>query len=165
MIKRIEFFLYFLIFFMSSEAGNYNVYSVGIDGNGKQVGTPTKITSLSSEEQVMRSYSIFYDGKAIVFEQGDGLFLMTEMNGKYSAPKKVSVKIRADQRNDASEMKTVKSGADEYTISPNGKFNYSIEETMKLELSNWVSFEEFVSISNSNLFVSSLFGDIYFKSI
>ena len=50
-------------------------------------------------------------------------------------------------------------------ISPNGKFNYSIEETMKLELSNWVSFEEFVSISNSNLFVSSLFGDIYFKSI
>ena len=109
------------LFFMSSEAGNYNIYSVGIDGNGKQAGDPSKITSLKAEEQIMRSFSMSYDGKALVFEQGDGLFLMTEKNGTYSAPKKVTIKISADQRNDASELKTVKTGANEYAISPNGK--------------------------------------------
>ncbi len=50
-------------------------------------------------------------------------------------------------------------------ISPSGKFIYGVEETMKLELSDCVSFEEFVFISKSNLFISSLFGDIYFKTI
>jgi hypothetical protein len=52
-----------------------------------------------------------------------------------------------------------------HKISPLGKFNYSVEESMKLELSDWVSFEDFLSISKSDLFISSLFGDIYFKSI
>lgn len=51
-----------------------------------------------------------------------------------------------------------------HRISPAGTFNYSMEETMKLALNEWVNFDEFLIVSKSNAFVSSLFGDIYFKS-
>lgn len=49
-------------------------------------------------------------------------------------------------------------------LSPEGSFNYSTEETMKLALPNWVGYEEMLGIVQSQAFINTLFGDIYFKS-
>lgn len=51
-----------------------------------------------------------------------------------------------------------------HRISPNGTFNYSIAETMKLELTEWVSLEEMRKIAKTPYFQNTLFGDIYFRS-
>ena len=49
-------------------------------------------------------------------------------------------------------------------LSPNGKFNYSIEESMKWALQNWMDYSEFKQHVQLSTFEETLFGDIYFKS-
>jgi len=49
-------------------------------------------------------------------------------------------------------------------ISPAGKFNYSIAETMELALNDWMPFHEFLALAKSTAFTNTLFGDVYFKS-
>ena len=50
-------------------------------------------------------------------------------------------------------------------LSPTSTFNYSIEETMKWALPNWMAYDEFKEHILSPTFAHTLFGDIYIKSI
>ncbi len=49
-------------------------------------------------------------------------------------------------------------------LSPSGVFNYSIEESMKWALPEWMNYENFLVHVKSKEFTDTLFGDIYFKT-
>jgi tricorn protease len=104
------------LFFLSSKDGAYNLYRLKIDANGKATNTPEKLTDYKDES--IRTYSLSADGNTIVFEKDMNLYTMKAEKG---SAKKINIEINADDRLDASEQKTVSSGANEYAISPNGK--------------------------------------------
>jgi tricorn protease len=103
------------IYFLSSESGTYNLYKIGINDEGQASGKPQKLTNYKDE--AIRYYNVSADGSTIVFEKDMNLY---KMNAKGSA-EKINIQLSADDRLDASEMKTFNTGAGEYTISPNGK--------------------------------------------
>lgn len=51
-----------------------------------------------------------------------------------------------------------------HKLSPGGKYNYSIGETMAWALPEWQSHSEFLNHINKPEFSATLFGDIYFKT-
>jgi tricorn protease len=104
------------LYFLSSDAGAYNLYRISIDENGKQTGKPEQLTQFKDE--AVRYFSISSDGSTIVFEKESDVFLMKP--GK-SSPQKINIQIAADDRFDPSELKTFQNGATQYAVSPNGK--------------------------------------------
>lgn len=50
-------------------------------------------------------------------------------------------------------------------LDPKALFNYSIGETMQLELTEWINYEKFTELIHSNEFNKTSFGDIYYKSV
>lgn len=104
------------IYFLSSNDGAYNLYKLKIDGNGKATGNPEKLTNYNNES--IRYFNISADGSTIVMEKEMDLYLMKTSGG---AAKKIDVTINADERFDATEQKTISSGAESFAVSPNGK--------------------------------------------
>ena len=104
------------LLFLSSDAGTYNLYRLGIDENGKQTGKPEQLTSFKDE--AIRHFSISADGSTVVFEKEQDLFLFKPGKG---SPQKINVQIAADERLDPTELKTFTNGAMQYAVSPNGK--------------------------------------------
>ncbi len=104
------------LYFLSSNDGAYNLYRLKIDGNGKATNAPEKMTDYKDES--IRFYSLSADGSSIVFEKDMNLYTM-KTGG---SAKKLDVQISADDRLDATEQKTLTTGASEYAVSPNGKF-------------------------------------------
>ncbi|WP_259014581.1 S41 family peptidase [Emticicia fluvialis] len=107
---------YSTLYFMSSEAGAYNIYRLKLDANGKATGKPEKLTSYKDES--IRAFSVSADGSSIVFEKDMNLYTLKTDKG---SAQKLNVVISADDRLDATEQKTFTSGAAEYAVSPNGK--------------------------------------------
>jgi Tol biopolymer transport system component len=104
------------IYFMSSISGNYNIYKIKIDDNGKTLGKPEQLTNVSDHS--IRYFSLSSDGSTIVYEQEKNIYLMKTSGG---SAKKVDVSISADDRFDPTEIKTFNNNAAGYAVSPNGK--------------------------------------------
>lgn len=104
------------IYFMSSISGNYNIYRIKIDDNGKAIGKPEQLTNV--KDHSIRYFSLSSDGSSIVYEQEKNIFLMKTFGG---SAKKVDVFISADDRFDPVEIKTFNNNATAYEVSPNGK--------------------------------------------
>jgi tricorn protease-like protein len=104
------------LYFLSSDEGAYNLYKLKIDAGGKASGTPEKLTDFKNES--IRSYNLSADGSSIVFEKEMDIYLLKTKGG---AAKKINVVINADERFDATEQKTISTGAESFAISPNGK--------------------------------------------
>ncbi len=104
------------LYFLSSNEGAYNLYKLKIEADGKGMGSPEKLTDFKNES--IRSYNLSADGSTIVFEKEMDIYLMKTAGG---AAKKINVVINADERFDATEQKTLSTGAESFTISPNGK--------------------------------------------
>lgn len=104
------------LYFLSSNDGEYNLYKLNIDGNGKASGKPEKLTSYTDES--IRHYSISADGNTMVFEKDMNIYLYSIAS---KSAKKINIDINADERFDATENKTLSTGAGEYAVSPNGK--------------------------------------------
>ncbi|HEY1054735.1 MAG TPA: peptidase S41, partial [Emticicia sp.] len=104
------------LYFLSSESGAYNIYRLKLDANGKTSGTPEKLTNYKDES--IRAFSISGDGNSIVFEKDMNLYTMKTDKG---SAQKLNVVISADDRLDATEQKTLSTGASDYAVSPNGK--------------------------------------------
>ncbi len=110
------------ILFLSSNDGVYNIYSLKIDTNGKASEKIEKITNYKDES--IRAFCVSSDGNTIVFEKDLNLYTMKTNGG---SAQKLNVKISADDRLDATEQKTLATGATQYGVSPNGKMlAYSI---------------------------------------
>ena len=104
------------LYFLSSNDGAYNLYKLKLGTDGKSTGNPEKLTNYKDES--IRSYNISTDGSTIIMEKEMDLFLMKTATG---AVKKIDVSINADERFDATEQKTISSGAESFAVSPNGK--------------------------------------------
>ncbi len=104
------------LYFLSSNDGAYNLYRLKIDANGKATNEPEKLTNDNNES--IRSFSLSADGSSVVFEKDMNLYTMKTDKG---SAKKLNVEISADDRLDATEQKTLATGAGEYAVSPNGK--------------------------------------------
>ena len=102
---------------MSSNEGAYNIYRLNIATNGKFSDKPEKLTSFKDES--VRSFSVSMDGKTIVFEKDMNLYTLKTSGG---SAQKLNIQINADERLDATEQKTFATGANQYAVSPNGKF-------------------------------------------
>ncbi len=51
-----------------------------------------------------------------------------------------------------------------HAITADGKYNYSVRESMQLESAVWMDYEQMIQLVNSPSFIATEFGDIYFKS-
>jgi tricorn protease len=104
------------LYFLSSNDGTYNLYRLKMDANGKATNSPEKLTNYKDES--IRSFSLSGDGSSIVFEKDMNLYTMKTERG---SAQKLNVQISADERLDATEQKTLTTGASDYAVSPNGK--------------------------------------------
>ncbi|MES2649434.1 MAG: S41 family peptidase [Bacteroidota bacterium] len=104
------------LYFLSSNEGAYNLYRLAIKEDGKPNGMPEKLTNFKDE--AIRHYCISGDGKTIVYEKEMNLYLLKPGQG---TNEKMNIRIAADDRFDAEELKTLTTGANEYSVSPNGK--------------------------------------------
>ena len=110
------------LYFLSSNEGAYNIYRLNIATNGKFSDKPEKLTSFKDES--IRAFSVSTDGKTIVFEKDMNLYMLKTSGG---SAQKINIQISADERLDATELKTFTSGSNQYAVSPNGKLlAYSI---------------------------------------
>lgn len=110
------------LYFLSSNDGAYNLYRHKIDANGKASITPEKLTNYKDES--IRSFGISADGSTIVFEKDMNLYTLKTAGG---SAQKLNIQISADDRFDATETKTLTTGASDFAVSPNGKLlAYSI---------------------------------------
>jgi C-terminal processing protease CtpA/Prc/tricorn protease-like protein len=110
------------LYFLSSNEGAYNIYRLNIATNGKFSDKPEKLTSFKDES--IRAFSVSTDGKTIVFEKDMNLYTLKTSGG---SAQKINIQISADERLDATELKTFTSGSNQYAVSPNGKLlAYSI---------------------------------------
>lgn len=107
--------------YISSESGKYNIYKVSVDESGKAKGSPEQITSF--KDFAVRAFTAANNGKVMVIEQGDGLYVMKD--GK--SPQRLNIYAPADDRFDPEENKTLTKDADEYAVSPNGKLMAIVE--------------------------------------
>lgn len=105
------------LYFLSSDAGAYNLYKFNLDSEGKPAKGPERITSFKDES--IRAYSLSADGKTAVLEKDTQFYMLNLASGK-STP--LSIQIAADDRLDATETKTFSNGASSVAISPNGKY-------------------------------------------
>ncbi|MFA5803181.1 MAG: S41 family peptidase [Melioribacteraceae bacterium] len=104
------------IYFLSSISGEYNLYKIKIDDNGKAIGNPEQLTNY--QDYSIRYFNISRDGGSIVFEKEKNVYLMKTSGGSAQA---VNVQIGADDRFDPIEFKTYTNSANDYAVSPNGK--------------------------------------------
>ena len=103
------------LYYLSAEKGRYNLYTQFLNAGGKPEGNPIQLTSYTDEG--IRNFDLSADGKTIVFEKGNRIYLMPA-DGR---PKVVHVQVSADSRFDAMENKTESGSATEFVLSPNGK--------------------------------------------
>jgi tricorn protease len=104
------------LYFLSSIDGTYNIYRLKIDDNGKATNKPEKLTNFKDES--IRAFSVSVDGNSMVFEKDMNLYTMKTTGG---SAQKSTIQISADDRFDATEQKTLTTGASQYAVSPNGK--------------------------------------------
>ncbi len=105
------------LYFLSSRSGRYNLYKAKIDGSGRIQGKAVPLTDF--RDHSIRAFSVSADGKTIVLEREMGLFLLK--TGSSGPPRRVEVRIAADDRLDPTEQKSFSGNAEEYQLSPNGK--------------------------------------------
>jgi tricorn protease len=104
------------LYFLSSESGTYNLYSIKLTTEGTTNGKPTKLTNYKDE--AIRAYSVSGDGSAIVFEKDMNFYTMSTKGG---SPQLLKIEINADERLDPTESKSFSDNATEYAVAPNGK--------------------------------------------
>ncbi|MEL7119073.1 MAG: S41 family peptidase [Bacteroidota bacterium] len=104
------------LYFLSARTGRYNVYSAKIK-NGKAEGDFKRVTNFKDEG--IRNFDVSANGSKMVFERKSGIFT-ANTDGK--GVKEIKVNLTKDYRFDPVEKMTLRSGASEYTVSPNGKY-------------------------------------------
>ena len=105
------------LYFLSSDDGQYNLYRLSLDADGKAAGKPEKLTNDKNES--IRHYRLAVNSPLAVLEKDQHLYLLNTANKNLE---RMNITIRSDERFDAEEIKTMTSGAEEYVVSPNGKY-------------------------------------------
>ncbi len=105
------------LYYLSSEPGKYNVFSLTIDEKGN-VSAPVQVTYF--EEDGIRSFDVSSEGGVIVAEHKTGLYRISPDGAK---AEKIRLDIGSDYRFDPVVHQTFGSNVDQYAVSPNGKYS------------------------------------------
>ena len=107
------------LFYLStkSESGIYNIFRQEITNNGQKRGDAEQLTNF--DDSGIRHFDISVDGKRIIFERGIGLYSLNTETGE-SAP--IKLNVTRDFRFYPEEKKTFTSDANQYALSPDGKY-------------------------------------------
>ncbi len=105
------------IYFISARSGKYNVYRLKINENGITTGAPEQITNFTDDG--VRYFDVSRDGSSLALERQTDIYYM-KLNG--GTPGKVNIHVADDYRFDPVVYKNYSDQADEYAVSPNGKY-------------------------------------------
>ena len=106
------------LYYLGAANGRYNIYQADIDANGKATGEPIALTNFTDEG--IRYFDVSQDGQKIVFSRGTDLFTMSAQAN--AIPQKVTIGVTEDYRFDPIKHETFTKSANNYAISPNGKY-------------------------------------------
>lgn len=105
------------LYFLSAKNGKYNIYSFNIK-DGKATAAAKAVTNFKKEG--IRYFDASAKGDLLVFEKGTSLYSISSKN--YNKAKELQFQVSSDYRFDPIEQKTLSKGAQEFSVSPNGKF-------------------------------------------
>ncbi len=103
------------IYFLSARDGRYNVYSISIDDNGNKAGKVERLTKVKDYPIINMSAS--KDGKVIAYEKAGKIFIVKDGKTRKFLPR-----LPKDYRFDPVKRETFSSKAQNFSVSPNGKF-------------------------------------------
>jgi len=104
------------IYFLSARSGVYNIHKLTIDANG----TAENIRQLTDFNEDGIRYFDYKTGSPIaVFERKTDIFTFDLATGKTEL---INISLGADYKFDPVEYKTFTSKAEDYSVSPNGKY-------------------------------------------
>ncbi|AUC15996.1 MdsD protein [Tenacibaculum sp. SZ-18] len=101
------------LYYLGAESGRYNIYKQKVSADGNTSGNPEQLTSLKVDG--VRSFSVSKSG-AIVYTSGIETFLLKD--GKTT---KLSIDVISDNLFAEESVSTMRNGANDFAISPNGK--------------------------------------------
>lgn len=104
------------LFFISERDGTYNLYRAGFR-NGSLRGSTRQITSLVNDG--VRNFDVSADGNRVIFESKTGLY---SLNTKSGSIQQLPLEVSRDQRHYETERKTFTGDAEEFAVSPSGKY-------------------------------------------
>lgn len=106
-----------MLYFLSARNGRYNLYSLRIK-EGKAEGKPIALTNYKQEG--IRYYDVNMQGTMAVIEHGSNFYTL-DLKSK-NKPSLIKIDVTKDYRFDPKENKQFTSGAEDYDVSPNGKY-------------------------------------------
>ncbi|MCB0632147.1 MAG: PD40 domain-containing protein, partial [Lewinella sp.] len=100
------------LYFLSARNGRYNLYRTQLD-------TPSPEALTSFEDEGIRYFDVSADGRHIVIERGTSIYYLPASGG---SPTPINIQLTGDWHFDPEENKTFSDDADEFALSPNGKY-------------------------------------------
>ncbi|MBN2184951.1 MAG: PD40 domain-containing protein [Candidatus Krumholzibacteriota bacterium] len=160
------------LYYLSSSPGNYNIFSLKVDQNGK-VSEPAQITDFKGDG--VRSFDVSSEGGNIIAEYRTGLYRIA-LDG--TKAEKILLNIGTDYRFDPVVHQTFNANIDQYAVSPNGKYSAIAvhgevfitenhkkkDRTVNISRSPWRDIEPVWTSDTTLAFISDRDGnyDIYF---
>ena len=105
------------IYYISAQSGKYNVFRLRINDDGTVLNNPEQITKFTDDG--VRHFDVSRDGSSLALERQTDIYYM-KLNG--GIPQKVNIQVSDDYRFDPVVYKNYTDQADEYAVSPNGKY-------------------------------------------
>lgn len=105
------------LYFISERSGTHNIYKVDFTETGKLNGSPQQLTNFKDDG--VRYLDVSKDGDRIVFEHKSGIYTK---DARSNSTKRLPLSVSADERFYTTEQKSFSSDANEFDISPDGKW-------------------------------------------
>lgn len=105
------------LYFVSERDGTLNLYKTDFTDEGTFSGELQQLTTLKDDG--VRNFSLSADGQTIVFESKTGLYRLNPGSGEVQP---LNIDVSKDDRYYEVERKTYRDDANEYRVSPNGKY-------------------------------------------
>lgn len=106
------------LMFLSERDGTYDLYRLALTADGAPAGDPERLTDYA--EDGPRYFDASADGSAVVLERRTGLYVLDVAGG--GEPRPLRFAVSDDDRWVAVERKTYEDGAEEYAVSPSGRY-------------------------------------------
>ena len=105
------------IYYVSAQSGKYNIFKLKINDEGVVVNKPEQVTHFT--DNGVRYFDVSRDGSSLAMERQTDIYYMKSNGG---SPQKVNISVSDDYRFDPIVYRNYSDQADEYAVSPNGKY-------------------------------------------
>jgi tricorn protease len=106
------------LLYLSERDGTYDLYRLRLTDDGRPAGEPEQLTRFDDDGP--RRFDVSADGDVVALERATGIYLLRPDDGGDVTP--LEVRIPRDERYASVERETFTDGADEYAVSPDGRY-------------------------------------------